>query len=167
MSIANRHFFILLCGVIHRAARYVCADYRRQTVQAHSVVPWEALNKSARAVGEGFCSKLRFENRRNTLCISRFSNRKVGTKDTLPAAADLFRASLVHSFAPRDSYVQYALHKQNSLSTSTIQIFRPSMQVCPFSSRRRAQVCGISRCRAGKPRRPRQAGGRTCSSSGC
>ena len=54
----------------------------------------EALNKSARAVSEGFCSKLRFENRRNTLCISRFSNRKVGTKDPLSAAADLFRASL-------------------------------------------------------------------------
>ena len=50
----------------------------------------EALNKSARAVSEGFCSKLRFENRRNTLCISRFSNRKVGTKDPLSAAADLF-----------------------------------------------------------------------------
>ena len=54
----------------------------------------EALNKSARAVSEGFCSKLRFENRRNTLCISRFSNRKVGTKDPLSAAADLFRDSL-------------------------------------------------------------------------
>ena len=55
----------------------------------------EALNKSARAVSEGFCSKLGLENRRNTLCISRFSNRKVGTKDPLSAAADLFRASLV------------------------------------------------------------------------
>ena len=54
----------------------------------------EALNKSARAVSERFCSELRFENRRNTLCISRFSNRKVGTKDPLSAAADLFRASL-------------------------------------------------------------------------
>ena len=54
----------------------------------------EALNKSARAVSEGFCSKLRFENRRNTLCISRFSNRKVGTKDPLSAAADLFGDSL-------------------------------------------------------------------------
>ena len=54
----------------------------------------EALNKSARAVSEGFCSELRFENRRNTLCISRFSNRKVGAKDPLSAAADLFRASL-------------------------------------------------------------------------
>ena len=54
----------------------------------------EALNKSARAVSERFCSKLRFENRRNTLCISRFSNRKVGTKDPLSAAADLFGGSL-------------------------------------------------------------------------
>ena len=54
----------------------------------------EALNESARAVSERFCHELRFENRRNTLCISRFSNRKVGTKDPLSAAADLFRASL-------------------------------------------------------------------------
>ena len=59
----------------------------------------EALNKSARSVSEGFCSKLRFENRRNTLCISRFSNRKVGTKDPLSAAADLFRGSLINMCA--------------------------------------------------------------------
>ncbi|MDD6643565.1 MAG: hypothetical protein PUF80_05005 [Firmicutes bacterium] len=54
----------------------------------------EALNKSARAVSERFCRKLRLENRRNTLCISRFSNRKVAARDPLGAAADLFRASL-------------------------------------------------------------------------
>ena len=54
----------------------------------------EALNKSARAVGERFCRKLRLGNRRNTLCISRFSNRKVAAKDPPSAAADLFRGSL-------------------------------------------------------------------------
>ena len=42
----------------------------------------------ARAVSEGFCSKLRFGNRRNPLRISRFSNRSVGAKDPLTAAAD-------------------------------------------------------------------------------
>ena len=47
----------------------------------------------ARAVSEGFCSRLRFGNRRNPLCISRFSNRSVGTKDPLSAAADWFRGS--------------------------------------------------------------------------
>ena len=64
-------------------------------VQTSSSVPIrEALNKSARAVGERFCRKLRFESRRNTLCISRFSNRKVAAKDPPGAAADLFRDSL-------------------------------------------------------------------------
>ena len=42
----------------------------------------------ARAVSEEFCSKLRFGNCRNPLCISRFSNRSVGEKDPLSAAAD-------------------------------------------------------------------------------
>jgi len=54
----------------------------------------EALIKSPRAIGERFCSKLRFGKRRNTLCISSFSNRKVGTKDSLSADGYLFRGSL-------------------------------------------------------------------------
>ena len=54
----------------------------------------EALIKSPRAIGERFCSKLRFGKRRNTLCISSFSNRKVGTKDSLSADGYLFRVSL-------------------------------------------------------------------------
>ena len=73
-----------------------CRKSPRRVI-ARSAATWqskEALNKSARAVSERFCSKLRFENRRNTMCISRFSNRKVGTNDPLSAAADLFRASL-------------------------------------------------------------------------
>ena len=55
----------------------------------------EALIKSPRAIGERFCSKLRFGKRRNTLCISSFSNQKVGTKDSLSADGYLFRVSLV------------------------------------------------------------------------
>ena len=51
--------------------------------------------KSPRAIGERFCSKLRFGKRRNTLCISSFSNRKVGTKDSLNADGYLFRVSLI------------------------------------------------------------------------
>ena len=75
----------------------------------------EALNQSARAVGERFCRKLRFENRRNTLCISRFSNRKVAAKDPPGAAADLFRASLVFlDFIPISLHLQpyfFILHR--------------------------------------------------------
>ena len=51
--------------------------------------------KSPRAIGEKFCSKLRFGKRRNTLCISSFSNRKVGTKESLSADGYLFRVSLI------------------------------------------------------------------------
>ena len=54
----------------------------------------EPLKKSARAVGERLRRKLRLKNRRNTLCISRFLNRKVAAKDPSSAAADLFRGSL-------------------------------------------------------------------------
>jgi len=43
--------------------------------------------KSARADDESFCPKLKFEKRRNTVCISSFSNCEVGAKDP-PAAAD-------------------------------------------------------------------------------
>ncbi len=49
--------------------------------------------KSARAISEVFCLKLRHEKRRNTLCISSFSWRKVGAKDLLRAEADFFRVS--------------------------------------------------------------------------
>ena len=59
----------------------------------------EALIKSPRAIGERFCSKLRFGKRRNTLCISSFSNRKVGTKDSLSADGYLFRVSLGGEYA--------------------------------------------------------------------
>ena len=45
----------------------------------------EALIKSARAGSERFCSQARFGKWRNTLCISHFSNRRLGAKDPLPS----------------------------------------------------------------------------------
>ena len=45
----------------------------------------EALMKSARAGNERFCSQARFGKWRNTVCISHFSNRRLGAKDPLPS----------------------------------------------------------------------------------
>ena len=53
----------------------------------------EALNKSARAGSERFCSQTRFEKWGNTVCISHFSNRRLGAKDPLPS-----RRRFVQSF---------------------------------------------------------------------
>ena len=47
----------------------------------------EALIKSAAVDGERFFVKTRFEKRGNTVCISRFSNRRIGGKDP-PKRAD-------------------------------------------------------------------------------
>ena len=54
----------------------------------------EALIKSAAVDGERFFVKTRFEKRGNTVCISRFSNRRIGGKDPSSAVGDLFRGSL-------------------------------------------------------------------------
>ena len=54
----------------------------------------EALIKSARTVSERFFGQSRYRKRRNTVCISRFRYRRVGGKDPLTAADDLFRGSL-------------------------------------------------------------------------
>ena len=54
----------------------------------------EALIKSARAVSERFFVQSRYRRRRNTVCISRFRYRRVGEKDPLIAADDLFRGFL-------------------------------------------------------------------------
>ena len=45
--------------------------------------------------GERFFVKSRFGKRRNTVCISRFSNRRIGGKDPSSAVGDLIRGSLV------------------------------------------------------------------------
>ena len=54
----------------------------------------EALIKSAAVDGERFFVKTRFEKRWNTVCISRFSNRRIGGKDPSSAVGGLFRGSL-------------------------------------------------------------------------
>ena len=51
--------------------------------------------KSTAVDGERFFVKTRFEKWRNTLCISHFSNRRIGGKDPASAVADLFRGPLV------------------------------------------------------------------------
>ena len=63
--------------------------------------PREALIKSARAGSERFCSQARFEKRWNTVCISRFSNRRLRAKDPLSS-----RRRFIQSFpktAPFDN----------------------------------------------------------------
>ncbi len=54
----------------------------------------EALIKSAAVDGERFFVKTRLEKRGNTVCISRFSNRRIGGKDPSSAVGNLFRGSL-------------------------------------------------------------------------
>ena len=54
----------------------------------------ESLVISARVDDEGFWHKSRFEIRRNTLCISRVSNRRAGTKDPAATADDMISDSL-------------------------------------------------------------------------
>ena len=56
----------------------------------------EVLIKSAAVDGGRFFIKTRFEKRGNTVCISRFSNRRIGGKDPSSAVGDLFRGSLEH-----------------------------------------------------------------------
>ncbi len=58
----------------------------------------EALIKSAAVDGERFFVKTRLEKRGNTVCISRFSNRRIGGKDPSSAVGDLFRGSLESGF---------------------------------------------------------------------
>ena len=54
-----------------------------------------APHNSARAFGERFCHKPRFGKRRNTVCISSFSNRGIGTKDPPKAADAIVRCCLI------------------------------------------------------------------------
>ena len=55
----------------------------------------EALMKSTAVDGERFFVKTRFEKWRNTLCISHFSNRRIGGKAPSSAVGDFIRDSLV------------------------------------------------------------------------
>ena len=89
------------CGrirpAVRRARRQAPGVYRNSADYTK-----EALIKSATADVERFFGGLRFEKRRNTLCISSFSNRKADEKDPTPAAGDLFRDSLYSGSAGRN-----------------------------------------------------------------
>ena len=67
---------------------------RIRTFLCHTILIREVLIKSAAVDGERFFVKTRFEKRGNTVCISRFSNRRIGGKDPSSAVGDLFRGSL-------------------------------------------------------------------------
>ena len=68
---------------------------RIRTFLCHTILIREVLIKSAAVDGERFFVKTRFEKRGNTVCISRFSNRRIGGKDPSSAVGDLFRGSFI------------------------------------------------------------------------
>ena len=59
----------------------------------------------ARADGERFCSKSKFESRRNTVCISRFSNCGVGAKE--PSAAAGGFSTVAEKRKTKDPYMTW------------------------------------------------------------
>ena len=69
----------------------------------------EALIKSAAVDGERFFVKTMFEKRRNSACISRFSNRRIGGKDPSSAVGDLFRGSLDFSRLQRHEETRFSI----------------------------------------------------------
>ena len=89
----------------------------------------EALIKSARAGSERFCSQARFGKRRNTLCISHFSNRSMGAKDPLSS-----RRRFIQSF-PR----------------SEVRKHERGRKEVPFLGSGRPKAAGDSVRPAGKP----------------
>ena len=64
-----------------------------------------APHNSARDISERFCPKIKFEKRRNTLCISSFSNCNIGTKDPLMSADAIVRCCLDINKDTMPSYV--------------------------------------------------------------
>ena len=81
------YFFPILCynhGVAVRVGLFrQHPKIKKEASEVSSEFPKEALIKSARAGSERFCSQARFGKWRNTLCISHFSNRRLGAKDPL------------------------------------------------------------------------------------
>ena len=77
----------------------------------------ESLVISARVDDEGFWHKSRFEIRRHTLCISRVSNRRVGTKDPTATADDIISDSLKNGRALKRtaSFLSSGLQQQSPL----------------------------------------------------
>ena len=65
-------------------------------------------HNSARGFDKRFCSKIKFGKHRNTVCISSFSNCKIGAKDPAKAADAIVRCCLKSRFASgvfRPSYL--------------------------------------------------------------
>ena len=82
-----------------------------------------APHNSARDSSERFCPKIKFGKRRNTLCISSFSNCKIGAKDPLLSADAIMRCCLIGysrmmagSFWDRDSRIKAAASAQVSFT---------------------------------------------------
>ena len=101
-------YWMYLCIILDLFSRRI-VDYRVSRNASTNLVtstfrtafrergnPREALIKSVAVDGERFFVKTRFEKRRNTVCISRFSNRRIGGKDPSSAVGDLFRGSLMY-----------------------------------------------------------------------
>ena len=104
-------------------------NYLELYVSIPSAHTREALNKSARAGSERFCSQARFGKRRNTACISRFSNRRLGAKDPLSS-----RRRFIQSF-PR----------------SEVRKHERGRKKAPFLGSGRPKAAGDSVRPAGKP----------------
>ena len=87
----------------------------------------ESLVISARVDDERFWHKSRFETRRHTLCISRVSNRRVGTKNPTATADDIISDSLKNGrvFGHRKLFV-FGLQQQ-----STLRIGRTEARIHP------------------------------------
>ena len=82
-----------------------------------------APHNSARDSSERFCPKIKFGKRRNTLCISSFSNCNIGAKDPLLSADAIMRCCpigysrmMAGSFWDRDSRMKAAASAQVSFT---------------------------------------------------
>ena len=124
----------------------------------------EALIKSAAVDGERFFVKTRFEKRWNTVCISHFSNRRIGGKDPSSAVGGLFRGSL-NSWASRldiQSRMPYTLlasyflsHLNNTPKSDSVQepgfviLGLPLSETAPFNVKYTALYHVRSRLKSG------------------
>ena len=69
-----------------------------------------APHNSASRSGERFFAKARFEKRRNTVCISSFSNHRIGGKDPPKRADAIVRCCLKRDRYEKDSIFTVWLH---------------------------------------------------------
>ena len=85
------------CSKLERAVRFLCyfhTDIQLKTFIHGMEVFKAAPHNSARDSSERFCSKIKFGKRRNTGCLSSFSNCNIGTKDPLMSADAIVRCCL-------------------------------------------------------------------------